>query len=196
MRRGVILTITVLMGFIIGCCPFRKCAKPKEAAVKEESEVQPEKVMPKVKLKFVFSMCNDVEEMAGFYTDLLGMTEQAFYKAEDGSFGYLSYLCEGDVYLMFFSTTEEVPALTDWAWQPGYEGGELNVTSWAIQIPEEDFAETVKRLQTPEVKKFSDTPQWRQDSYWGFTVADPQGNTVEVYTSPPEKPESTEWLAE
>jgi hypothetical protein len=31
------------------------------------------------------------------------------------------------------------------------------------------------------------------DGYWGFTAMDPMGNTVEIYTIPAEKPETTTW---
>jgi hypothetical protein len=43
----------------------------------------------------------------------------------------------------------------------------------------------------------SDTPTWRQASYWGWTVRDPAGNTVEVYWHPKEKPgegETPQWV--
>jgi len=40
---------------------------------------------------------------------------------------------------------------------------------------------------------FNEEPEWRVDNYWGLTVKDPMGNTVEVYTIPKQKPESTTW---
>ncbi len=36
-------------------------------------------------------------------------------------------------------------------------------------------------------------PTWRQASYWGFTVLDPAGNTVEIYCAVKEKPANNEW---
>ena len=36
----------------------------------------------------------------------------------------------------------------------------------------------------------------RQSSYRGFSVMDTQGNTVEVYTTPKEKPASGDWPGE
>jgi len=161
--------------------------------VMSEKAPKPE---PRVNLKFMFSLCNDVDKMRHFYTDILGMQENAYYKAEDGSFGYLSFLCVGGIEMDFFYIGKEVPLLSEWAWQPGYEGGSIPVTSWAIEIPADDFTTTVKRLQDAEVKSFSKNPVWRLDSYWGFTVMDPQGNTIEVYSMPEEKPESTEWPEE
>lgn len=115
------------------------------------------KPAPKVNIKFIFSMCNDVEKMSEFYTKLLGMQEQAFMNDKENKFGYLSYYCTGDVYLMFFSTETTAPQLTDWAWQPGYEGGNLMATSWAIEIPEEDYPATIKDLRMPESRLFRET---------------------------------------
>ncbi|TET21568.1 MAG: VOC family protein [Candidatus Stahlbacteria bacterium] len=189
MKFRLVLIVVLLASLMQGCCLLRKTPKPEENNM-AEAEKAPEKKVPKINVRFIFSLCSDIEAMRHFYSDLLGMQEQAFFNEKQ--FGYLSYPCEG-VYLMFFYSGQEAPVFKDWAWQPGYDGGSLHVTSWAIQIPEEDFAETVKRLKDAGVKTFSDNPQWRQDSYWGFSVMDPQGNTIEVYTSPKEKPESTEW---
>ena len=190
--RNMLITITVLMiAFLQGGCCLRQTCKQKENDMAEPEKL--EKKVPKINVRFIFSLCNDIEAMRHFYSDLLGMQEQAFFNEEQ--FGYISYPCEG-VYLMFFYSGEKVPEHTEWAWQPGYEGGNLHVTSWAIEIPEVDFAETVERLKSASVKTFSENPEWRQDSYWGFSVMDPQGNTIEVYTRPKEKPASTTWSGE
>lgn len=150
-----------------------------------------EKPKPKVNIKFIFSMCNDIIAIRHFYTELLGMQEQAFMNQKE--FGYLSYFCKGDICLMFFYSGKEAPKHTEWAWQPGYDGGSLHITSLAIEIPEADFAYIVEKLKKENVKAFSDVPAWRQNSYWGFTVMDPQGNTLELFTTPKEKPVSTNW---
>lgn len=189
MKRLLVSSLFIIALSLIGCA--NQAIKHKENKMAETA-----KPAPKVNIKFIFSMCNDVEKMSEFYTKLLGMQEQAFMNDKENKFGYLSYYCTGDVYLMFFSTETPAPQLTDWAWQPGYEGGNLMATSWAIEIPEEDYPATIKRLKDAGVKAFSENPEWRQDSYWGFSVADPQGNTVEVYTSPKEKPKSPSWPGE
>ncbi len=185
-RFAIVLSVVVFL--LQGCmrCPLKKKS---EVETDQVSEII-EKDIPKVNVRFIFNMCNDVEAMRNFYSDLLGMAEDAFYSTEE--FGWVSYPCEG-VYLMFFYGGEDVVEHSDWAWQPGYEGGSLPVSSWAIEIPEQDFAATIKRLQESEIRTFSEAPQWRQESYWGFSVMDPMGNTIEVYTSPKEKPESEEW---
>lgn len=189
MKKTTLLVLAIILA--AGCCPFRKCTK--EVPMPEETQIQPEVETPRVNLKFMFSVCNDVDAMRNFYTDLLGMQENAYYKAEDGSFGYLSYMSVGGIEIDFFYIGKEAPPLTEWAWQPGYEGGSIPVTSWAIEIPADDYKATIKRLQDAGVKAFTENPEWRLDSYWGFSVMDPQGNTIEVYTMPKTKPASPEW---
>ena len=108
-------------------------------------------------------MCNEITAMRHFYTELLGMQEQAFLNEKE--FGYLSYYCQDRLCLMFFYSGKEAPKHTEWAWQPGYEGGSLHITSIAIEILEQDFAGTVERLKKEGVRVFSDVPDWRQNSY-------------------------------
>ena len=36
--------------------------------------------------------------------------------------------------------------------------------------------------------RHTDAPTWRQDSYWGWSIKDPMGQTVEVYSSPAQRP--------
>lgn len=86
-----------------------------------------------------------------------------------------------------------MPVIADFIWQPGDGTGTLDGISWAVEIPWEKFTETVKKLKEAGVRSMTENPEWRQDSYWGFSVMDPMGNTVEVYSTPPVKPEPTEW---
>ncbi|MCD4657921.1 MAG: hypothetical protein K8S87_10315, partial [Planctomycetes bacterium] len=96
--------------------------------------------------------------------------------------------------MMFFRVDNKFTPVQKFAQQPGWEGGELDATSWGIAIPEEDFRATYEKLRDAEgVKLFKDVPYWRQDSYWGVSVLDPAGNTIEVFTYVKERPESTEW---
>ncbi len=150
----------------------------------EEKQV----IQPKVKIRFLFNHCNDLGEMRHFYSDLLGLSEKA-YKEE---WGYLCYVSE-DLEMMFFRSDTKIPYIEEWADQPGWEGGTLKIASWAIGIPEGDFTNVYKQLKSERVKMFNEEPEWRVDNYWGLTVKDPMGNTVEVYTIPKQKPESTTW---
>ncbi len=150
-----------------------------------------EKVVPKVKIRFVYNHCNDLLAMRRFYTDLLGMTELG-YNLE---WNWLGYDCAG-FQLMFFGAEDKLPVPTEFTDQPGYNGGDREGISWSVAVPEDEFAATVRRLKEAGVPCFDDRPRWYQDSYWGFPVLDPMGVTVEVFCFPKDKPESAEWTDE
>ena len=145
---------------------------------------------PKVNARFLYLMCNDVAAMKRFYADLLGMKPAGFM--DSPQFAYFVVQSEG-LQMMWFRADKPLPVATAFASQPGWQGGTLETTSWGILIPEEDFAATVERLKTGGVTCFASAPQWLQDSYWGFPVLDPMGATVEVYSTPREKPKATVW---
>ncbi len=147
-----------------------------------------EKDAPQANVRFVYNFCSDLAATRHFYTDLIGLDEAGYSEEQR----YLCYQCEG-FQLMFFRPDAEVEALEGWADQPGYDGGTEYVTSSSVEVPEEEFAGVVERLRAAGGACFSDKPTWRVDSYWGFTVKDPMGNTVEVYTVPKETPASTTW---
>jgi catechol 2,3-dioxygenase-like lactoylglutathione lyase family enzyme len=146
---------------------------------------------PNVNIRFIYNYCNDLTEVRHFYTDLLGMKETAF----DEDWNYLCYQSEG-ISFMFFDNDEGIPVRTEFADQPGWMGGELPITSWTIDVPEEEYADTIDRLKSAGVISSGDNPHWEQDCYWCFPVLDPMGNTVEVTTVPEEKPADTEWPGE
>jgi len=141
-------------------------------------------------IRFLFNVCNDLAATKNFYVDLIGMKVTQY----EEEWGYLNIQCDGFEFMFFKSEKGDLSVAERWASQPGYEGGALEVMSWALFIPEDQFADVVKRLKVGGVKLFKEAPEWRQKSYWGFTVMDPNGVTVEVYTTPKEKPESNEWI--
>jgi catechol 2,3-dioxygenase-like lactoylglutathione lyase family enzyme len=150
-----------------------------------------EKDSPQVNVRFVYNFCKDLAAMRRFYTDVLGMTEKSYNDEQ----GWLVYESEG-LELMFFRADGEAGE-REWAVQPGGGSGTAEITSWSVEVPEGDFAATVKRLDQGGVPVQGDgnVPDWRQACYWGITVMDPAGFTVEVYTVPKEKPASTTWPA-
>ncbi len=156
-----------------------------------ENHDSEKKKSPLINIRFIYNMCNDLEAMRHFYTDLVGLEQGSFRNDEE--WGWLVYRSEG-FEMMFFRASEKLTLHEKWASQPGYEGGTLEVTSWSIHIPENVFAEVVSRLTSAGVKSLNKKPDWRQDCYWGFTCMDPMGNTVELYTEPAERPASTEWV--
>lgn len=145
---------------------------------------------PRVNLKFVYNVCNDVAAIKRFYGDLLGMKIASFMDKPE--FGWVNIASEGFEF-MFFRAEGKYIEPTEFAGQPGDGGGPRQATSWSVAIPEEDFRATFERLRQAGIKAMTKTPTWRQDSYWGYTVLDPAGNTVEVYCSVKAKPASTEW---
>lgn len=144
----------------------------------------------RVKVPFVYHVCNDVEAMRRFYVDLLGMEQSAFLDTKE--FGFLALEC-GGLQLMWFRADEPLPVADAFACQPGWAGGTLDVSSFSTLVPEEDFTAVYERLKDAGVKMFEPVPHWRQDSYWGLSVLDPMGQTVEVYTAPSERPDDTVW---
>lgn len=185
-RQVVILALFVML---IGGCVMRGKGKPdKSCAPMEESEVAQE---PQLNIRFIYNMCNDVARMKHFYSDLVGLKEIVY----DSTYGWLVYQSEG-FQMMFLKAELELPVAAEFAWQPGSGKGTLDAPSWGIAVPEDRFPEVYLRLKEAGVSMLEPEPQWRQACYWGLSVLDPMGNTVEIYTEPGEKPESTEWPAE
>ncbi len=147
-----------------------------------------EKTKPRVNCRFVFNYTADLAATRAFYVELLGMEPGDF----NDEYGFLVVKSEG-LDLCFFRAQKGCASLTEWADQPGYQAGPLEVTSYAVQVPWEDFAATVERLKAGGAPTLTAAPEWRMNSHWGFTVRDPMGNTVEVYAVPKEKPASPAW---
>ncbi len=149
-----------------------------------------EKTAPKVSVRFVYNFCRDLAAVRRFYTDVLGMKEKSYNDEQ----GWLVYESEG-FELMFFRADGGEAREREWAVQPGGGSGTAEITSWSVEVPEGDFAAAVMRLGQAGVSRQGDVnvPDWRQGCYWGITVMDPAGFTVEVYTVPEQKPASTTW---
>jgi len=144
---------------------------------------------PKVNLRFVYNFCNDVAEIRGFYTELLGLEELAY----DEEYGWVNYQVEGLCYMFFRDDEAPVPVKAEFAAQPGWAGGTAVISSFSFEIPEADYPDMINKLRDAGVKSYYDAPSWEQDCYWCFPVLDPMGNTIEVFMSPKERPASTVW---
>lgn len=145
---------------------------------------------PRVNIRFLYCFVEDVKAVRRFYTDGLGMDERSLKDEE--RFGWINYQCDGFEF-MFFRAEPGFSAPKDFAGQPGDGGGPLQIPSWSIHVPEESFRGVLERLKAMEVRAMTPAPTWRQNSYWGWTVLDPAGNTVELFFSPQQKPHSTQW---
>lgn len=51
----------------------------------------------------------------------------------------------------------------------------------------------IKNLQNTNAKSFSKEPQ-NMAKHWKFTVLDPMGNTVDIYSELTDTPESEKWI--
>ncbi|HEX9744245.1 MAG TPA: VOC family protein [bacterium] len=145
-------------------------------------------------IEFLFATCNDVDEMRHFYTDIVGMEELSYMNEED--WGWLVYQCEG-LQFMIFRAEEEVPVIDEFTWQPGPGGGPRFGVSWSIEVPDYSFDRIVETLMGEGIESLAGGPEWLRESYWGITVLDPMGNTVEIYYTPePEDIPDTDGIPE
>lgn len=145
---------------------------------------------PQVNVRFLFNVCNDIDAIRHFYTDILGMQEKAYMNEEN--FGWLNYQSDGFEF-MFFRADKEIPVITEWASQPGWEGGTLETTSWGMMMPFDQFKAAYEKMKEEDVPTYKSEPEWRHESYWGISVMDPMGNTIEIGSFPKKKPVSPEW---
>jgi hypothetical protein len=165
-------------------------AKPKKKPSTSQKAAASEKAGPRVHLRFAFHFANELAPVRRFYGEGLGMQELMFVDEERA--GFLVYETEG-LQLMFFRSEQPLPVRDDWASQPGWEGGTSEIDSWGIEVPEKELASTIERLRSLGAPFFKADPEWRQTSYWGVSVKDPMGRTIEVYSVPKKKPRSTVW---
>lgn len=140
----------------------------------------------KVEFKFLFMMGNDLKQIQHFYQDLLEVTTTG--TPEEGWIDL-----DLGVHVIYFKSDYDIPFIKEWAWQPGYQGAGGNLTSWSMEFSEEDFKKMYQRLKVAKTELLKEKPEWRRDSYWGLTVRDPMGNTMELYTVPANKPNVTDW---
>ena len=139
-------------------------------------------------VRFLHVLCNDVAPIRRFYSERLGLDEISHRDDTEG--GWVAYQCEG-LQLMFhrWSGSDPVPVFDGFAWQPGDGEGTVPAMSFAVGIAPEDYRVVVERLQASRDLALTPAPTWRQNSYWGWTVKDPMGNTIELFTMVAERPE-------
>jgi catechol 2,3-dioxygenase-like lactoylglutathione lyase family enzyme len=147
--------------------------------------------MPRSTIKYIYLYCRDLEAMRRFYVDLLGLEQQSYQNDENGS--WLACQCDGFQFVIFPVDAPVGPPPEGWANQPGWTGGDISCMSWSVLVPEGDYMALVERIAAADVAAFTPQPQWLMDSYWGWALKDPAGNTVEVYAEPAQRPTSTEW---
>lgn len=134
---------------------------------------------PKVHVSTLYYWCNDIAATKNFYADLIGL-EETYYDEEAGWFTCQS----NDLNIVFMRASAPLSGLADWAKQPGYRGGAVEVPSWVITVAAPEFQGIVARLKAAGVPCLNDAPISPQPDHWQFFVLDPMGNTVEIYAEP------------
>lgn len=127
--------------------------------------------MARVNLRYVYATAPDIPAMRRFYVEGLGMVARSFRDGPDDA--WLSLATDG--FELVFRRGERPAA----------------GASWAVEVPPALYADTIARLHEAGAPATTTEPTWRPKGHWGFTVEDPAGNTIEVYTTPDPKPEGT-----
>lgn len=138
-----------------------------------------ETVTAQVKIHTLYYWCNDILATQNFYTNLLGLDEDYF--RNDETMGWVTYKI-ANVDIVFMRATTTLPVYTEWAKQPGYQGGSLETPSFTLAVPPDQFEAIVDQLKVAEVPAFYETPLSTTPDNKQFFVQDPMGNTVEIYT--------------
>ena len=139
-------------------------------------------------MTFLYLHVNDLKATHHFYVDLIGL-EPAVYEPK---WGYLAFN-QKPLQIQFWESEDKIKVQSDWAVQPGYQGGKGTTASWSIVISAEEFPKVVSRLQKAGVATFTKAPTYTPNKYWSFPVKDPMGNTVEIYYVPDEEPADKAW---
>lgn len=148
----------------------------------------------KVQFGFVYNYCNDVNAIRQFYGELLGMEEVSFKNEDDSHWNWVIYK-SGEVQFLFFQLDQPAPTVDGWAMLPGPGQGDLLPTaSYSVTgLDEAKFKQVYQSSKEMKIKANPEVPTWRQDSYWGLTLKDPSGRTIEVCWEPQGKPSETTW---
>lgn len=136
-----------------------------------------------VSLRFLYLHCRDLDSVRHFYSELIGLEEVHFSPEEA-----VAYRC-GQLQFTVLRTDQPLPAVTQWAMQPGWKGGTSSLPSWSVECSKPAFDRAVRRLQEAGVPSRHASPVWV--GYWSFPVRDPMGWTVELScpTDGPDEPE-------
>ncbi|MHC4953861.1 MAG: VOC family protein [Planctomycetota bacterium] len=140
---------------------------------------------PRPNIRFLHRLCADVDAMRRFYGEGVGMPEVHY--RNDEQHGWVTFESDGFQF-MFHRFAGAMPDLSGYAWQPGDEAGTEPRHSLGIEVPAQEFAATVARLRAQHARAMTPAPTWRRDCYWGWTLNDPAGETVELWFEPAERP--------
>ena len=133
----------------------------------------------KIELNTIFRWCSDVATMRHFYTECLGLEETYF--RSDAEHGWLTYQL-GEVQLVFIRSGEPLPVTTQFAQNPGYQGGDLHAESWVLKVERPSFETITQQLKNSRYSRFTPEPVAPRPGALQLLALDPMGFTVEIYT--------------
>jgi hypothetical protein len=124
---------------------------------------------------FIFNICNDVDKMRFFYTELLGFQELGYKKG-----AFVDYKFKETT--IMFSAKEDI--FSDMkSYSDRHQNGSEPI-SWSIEVEEDLFPELLNKLCKSGVKTLQKVPAWNHDGFWSFSVLDPMGNNIQIYMEP------------
>jgi extradiol dioxygenase family protein len=132
-------------------------------------------------IRFLHRLCNDLDAMRRFYGEGIGFNELC-YRNTEGS-GFVVFESEG-LQFMFHRRDAPIERAGGFAWQPGDETGTEPRPSIGVHIEEDEWQACVDRLKSMGAEAQTPDPTWRRNSYWGWTINDPLGETVELWYEP------------
>lgn len=143
-----------------------------------------------IKIGFIFNYCTDILVTRDFYSNVLGLEEIQFNNDKESPWKWVVYK-SGDLQLMFFQTPDKLeefhilpPGFSN---LPGDGIGDNLATAFSMTGYDlKTFKETINLALKKKCETQASVPSWRQDSYWGFTLNDPMGRTVEIVWEPKE----------
>jgi hypothetical protein len=120
---------------------------------------------------FTYMFCNDLQMMKWFYQEIL----------------HLELIWESDRSIAFRIEDHQIsidyhkdhyPFSSNYAIQPGWEGGTEPRISWSLECDRTDFEEIIQSAKNSDVSSFFSKPEWK--GYWSFPILDPMNNTIEI----------------
>lgn len=139
---------------------------------------------------FIYHYCRDIKETKHFYTDFLGLEEINYNNEEKSPWKWVVYQ-SNKTQIMFFQVENQnhilPPESVGFSNLPGDGIGDHLESSFSIVGHDFDsFKETFIRIKNGHYEVQNNIPTWRQNSYWGLTVKDPSGRTIEICWQPDE----------
>ncbi len=129
----------------------------------------------KLSSPFIFHLCNDIDKVRFFYTELLGLHELEYKKDT-----YVDYKFK-ETTIMFSAKENILSGIKNFN---SKHQNEFEPFSWSIEVTEDLFPVIVNKLCKAGIKTIQKVPAWNHDGYWSFSVLDPMGNNIQIYMEP------------